>query len=162
MDKTPNVVPIENAANLLTFHSNAKFIHCSRRHVDNIQSKIAKFPQQSFQNHCIEWAKCSSVWQHVKPNLGESFVDFDYHALVTDVKGTVQKIGTLLGLNGAEMENMVEYLQHQRPQAAPDRDLVKHLKFSEVNWSDEERELFTKICVPVGNSLGYGLESYFQ
>ncbi len=162
LDKTPNVIPIENAATLLRHHTRARFVHCSRRHIDNIDSKVRKFPQHPFRNHCIEWAKCIAAWQEAKVGLRGHYVDFDYYYLVNDVEGTAARIADLLELEKGEVLAMANYLKTERPQASPDRELVKYIKFSEVTWSDEDRDIFTRVCVPVGKSLGYGLESYFD
>jgi len=82
MDKTPNIIPIQNAPDLASFHQNAKFLHCARRHVDNIQSKLKKFPGQSFISQCREWAECNLAWERVKPDLGDKCVDFDFRDMV--------------------------------------------------------------------------------
>lgn len=162
MDKTPNIIPIQNAPDLYTFHQKAKFLHCARRHVDNIQSKLKKFPEQSFASQCREWAECHLAWARAKPDLGESFVEFDFMDMVVRRQETCQRIGDLLELTAEEVSALVTYLENERPQSStPDRDLNRFLKFSEMTWSDEDKDTFLRVCVPVGETLGYGLESYY-
>lgn len=161
MDKTPTIKPIGLAPQLNQFHEAPRFIHCARRHVDNVQSKLKKFPKNTLEQHCFEWAACNETWLQVKEQLDGNFVDFDFFDLVTDQAGTSQKIADYLGLDADETTAMTEYLISQRPQGAQDRDLTKFLKLSEMDWTDEQKEAFVDICGPVGDRLGYGLESYF-
>ncbi len=162
MDKTPNIIPIQSAVDLYTFHQNATFLHCARRHVDNIQSKLKKFPNQSFISQCREWAECHLAWERAKPDLGESFFEFDFMDMVARRQETCEHIGDLLKLTPEEVTAFATYLENERPQSAtPDRDLNRFLKFSDMDWSDEDKDAFLRICVPVGEKLGYGLETYY-
>ena len=163
MDKTPNIIPIQNAPDLASFHQNAMFLHCARRHVDNIQSKLKKFPGQSFISQCREWAECNLAWERVKSDLGERYVDFDFMDMVVKRQETCQRIGDLLGLTDAEVSAVVTYLENERPQSAdPSRDVNRFLKFSDMTWTDEEKEIFLRICAPVGDKMGHGLETYYS
>lgn len=161
MDKTPTVTPIRFAPELNQFHQEARFIHCSRRHVDNVQSKLKKFPDRTLQQHCNEWADCNEAWLEVKEQLGDNSLSFDFYDLVTDQEGTARRIAGYVGLDEQETEAMTQYLISQRPQGSQDRDLTQFLRLSEMDWSDEEKEIFVEICGPVGERLGYGTEDYF-
>lgn len=70
VDKTPDLLTIQAAPRLNALHSDVKFIHCARRHVDNIQSKVKKFPNLSFRQSCEAWAGCNQSWLEVKDKLG--------------------------------------------------------------------------------------------
>lgn len=161
MDKTPTITPIHLAPDLNRFHQAPRFIHCARRHVDNVQSKLKKFPDRTLEQHCQEWVGCNVEWLEVKKSLNGNFVDFDFYDLVTDQEGTSRRIAEYLGLDEAEITAMKDYLISQRPQGATDRDLTKFLKLSEMDWSDEEKKAFIEICGPAGEELGYGMESYY-
>lgn len=161
MDKTPTITPIRFAPDLNRFHQAPRFIHCARRHVDNIQSKLKKFPERNLEGHSQEWAACNLAWLEVKEQLEGNYVAFDFYDLVTDQVGTTARIASYLGLDEAETAAMNEYLVSQRPQGASDRDLTQFLKLSDMSWSQEEKQRFMDICGPVGERLGYGFESYF-
>jgi len=162
MDKTPTITPIRFAPDLNRFHQAPRFIHCARRHVDNIQSKLKKFPERTIEQHSQEWAACNAAWLEVQKQLGDNCLSFDFYDLVTDQAGTSQRIAAYLGLDEDETAAMTEYLISQRPQGTSDRDLTRFLKLSEMDWTDEEKAVFVEICGPVGELLGYGLEDYFE
>lgn len=160
LDKTPTVVPIQFAEDLAAYHRNASFIYCSRRHVDNVQSKIKKFGRGSFTQHCQEWAACARAWTKAREGLDARYVEFDFKDLAGEPDHIAARIGELLGLDDGEIGRMARYLRGNRPEGNAERDLLDHLKFSGVDWTDEERKAFLRICGPLGEELGYGLETY--
>ena len=129
--------------------------------MDNVQSKIKKFSDRSLEEHCREWADCNLAWQRTRENLDGNFVEFDFYDLATDPEGTARKIGDYIQLSDEEVAAFSGYLVSKRPQAQADRDLTKFLKLSEVDWTDEEKEIFERICGPVGEMMGYGMEEYY-
>lgn len=162
VDKSPSVPAILAAPAMNRYHANAKFIHCARRHVDNVHSKLKKFPSQTFQQSCKTWAKCNSAWLDVREQLDGNYVDFDFHDLANDPEAIVARIAAYLELDQTEAEAMLSYLQSQRPEAKPERDVTRFLKLSEVDWPEADKKEFVRICGPVGEKLGYGMESYFE
>jgi Sulfotransferase family len=162
MDKTPTIVPIQMAPDLNTFHQKPYFVHCARRHVDNVQSKLKKFPDRTVEQHCREWADCNLAWLSARDRLEGNFVDFDFHDLATDPAAIAARIGDYIALSAEDVEAFTAYLISQRPQASADRDLTRFLKLSDMDWSDDDKQVFTDICGPVGERLGYGLEDYYS
>ncbi len=162
VDKTPNIIPIYLAPDLAKFHKDAKFIYCSRRHVDNIKSKIKKFPNQGFSSMCREWVGCNETWLKVQDDLGDRCLSFDFFELVTEQRLVSEKMGDLLDIDQAEVSAICKYLSNERPEATAGHDLMTHSKFSELDWEDEEKEVFLDICGPLGRKMGYGLEAYYE
>ncbi|WP_138472830.1 sulfotransferase [Poseidonocella sp. HB161398] len=162
MDKTPTIVPIRLSPLLNEFHESPKFLHCARRHVDNVQSKVKKFPDRTLEQHCQEWAHCNLKWLEVRDQLSGNFFDFDFYDLSNDPGRISKDIGEYLQLDDVEITKMAEYLRSQRPQSHAKRDLTKYLKLSEMTWTDDEKDAFIRICGPVGKRLGYGFEEYWE
>lgn len=162
LDKTPNIIPINLAPVLNEFHQDARFIYFSRRHIDNIFSKIKKFPNQSFESMCREWAACNRSWREVRDELPGRYVDFDFYELVTAREEVAAKIGALLDLDTAEVNTITAYLTKERPEARMGRDLLHFRKLSELDWDEEKVQTFTDVCGPLGQEMGYGLEAYFE
>lgn len=161
LDKTPSLTAIRAAPALNKLHTRAKFIHCARRHVDNVQSKLKKFPEQSFRQSCAAWASCNESWLEVRDKLGGNYLEFDFHELISDPEGISGRIAAYLELDETEGGLVASYLASQRPQAEPGRDLMKFLRLDELDWSEAQKTEFREICGPVGERLGYGYESYF-
>jgi len=165
LDKTPTIAPILAAPDLAAYHRNAKFLYCSRRHVDNIQSKLHKFPDVALEEHAREWADCHAAWVDARAQLdaqGQDYLELDFFDLATDCAAVAERIGAYLDLDGDETAGIARYLSSQRPQAEQGRDLTRYLRLSEVDWSDEQKDRFREIATPVGAALGYGLETYWD
>lgn len=163
IDKTPTIVPIEAAVELNTLHKNPHFIHCARRHVDNVHSKIKMFPGVPFAEHCHEWAACNASWLMVRERLDGNFLDFDFYDLATRPAEIGAKIGAYLALDEQDTGKVADYLVSQRPQSSQvDRDLTRFLKLKDTGWTEEQKADFLAICGPIGKRLGYGYEDYFE
>lgn len=162
VDKTPTLVPIQAAPDLNRFHSTPHFIYCARRHLDNVQSKIRKFPGQSLEQHCREWVKCNESWLEVRERMNGNYLAFDFHDMATDPMGVATRIGSYLSLTAEDTAGLGAYLVSKRPQTTEDRDLTQFLRLSDIDWTDEDKDTFVRICGPLGDRLGYGMEEYFQ
>jgi len=162
IDKTPTIDPIKIASELNYFHRDAKFIFCSRRHVDNVASKIKKFPGGSFQSHCAEWTACNLAWRDAKGKLEGNYLEFDYHSLVNTPTEICQSIATYLELTNLEASRMLEYLISKRPDSSINSDNNGHLRLDQLHWSEEQKQDFLRICDPVGRLFGYGINTYFS
>lgn len=165
LDKTPTVAPIRAAPDLAAYHREAKFLYCSRRHVDNVHSKLMKFPDVTLEEHVAEWAACHAAWLGARAKLdaqGQEYLELDFFDLATDCAAVAARIGAYLGLDGDETAGIAHYLSSQRPQAEQGRDLTRYLRLSEIAWSDEQKARFREIAAPVGATLGYGFETYWE
>lgn len=165
LDKTPTIAPILAAPDLATYHSDAKFLYCSRRHVDNAQSKLVKFPEKRLEQHAEEWAACHAAWVESRARLdaqGQDYLELDFFDLATDCEGVAARIGAYLALDRDETDGIARYLTSQRPQAEPGRDLTRFLRLSDLPWSDAQKAHFRDIASPVGAMLGYGFETYWE
>lgn len=161
LDKTPTITPIAAAPDLNLFHQNPRFIHCSRRHIDNILSKQKKFPEQTLEQHCREWTDCNRKWREVREQLDGNFLAFDFHDLATDPAGTAQRIGDYLALDSGDIARLADYLATERPETDPGRDLTRFATLDETGWSEAETQTFLAICGTLGQQMGYGLDSYW-
>lgn len=161
LDKTPTITPIAAAPDLNRFHQNPRFIHCSRRHIDNILSKQKKFPEQTLEQHCREWAGCNLKWREVRGLLNDNYLAFDFHDLASDPEGTAERIAGYLSLDASDTARLTSYLVNERPESRGDRDLTQFVKLDDTGWSETEKQTFLAICGTLGQQMGYGLDTYF-
>lgn len=161
VDKTPTVVPIELAPDFRRYHADARFIYCARRHVDNIHSKVRKFPGQTLEQHCREWSGCNATWLDVRERMGDDFLFIEFHDLIHDPHRIAGQIGAYLELDDDETQTVAQRLSKDRPEQTAPRELKKFLRLSESDWSEEDRKTIRTICGPVGAKYGYDFEEYF-
>ena len=162
IDKTPTIEPIKFSPYLNRFHSAAKFIHCARRHIDNIISKCRKFPEVPFDIHCREWTDCSLAWEEKKLQLHGNFIEFDYFDLVNNVNGVSMQVANYLGLSEEERSTFSNYIGIQRAEGSNETDFGRVARFSDVEWTDKDKIDFMRICGLRGLQVGYGLDYYFE
>lgn len=77
-DKTGNPDMIFAIPVLLKLWPESVFIFAKRRAIENVKSRLKKFPNHNFDYHCSDWAKNMSAWRQIRTQLPASkFVEID-------------------------------------------------------------------------------------
>ncbi len=153
-DKTPSVEAIMFAPILQKIWPSAKFIYCQRRGVENVISKIKKFPSMSFGACCNEWREATLQWKRVEGQLNEKLL-IEQLDLATKQQDVAQDIGEFLNLNQDQVQNLSAYFGEnklQRSSASYER-----VPLSETPWTDNEKSTFQTICGDAMALAGYEL-----
>lgn len=161
LDKTPTVEPIRMVPQLARYHAKALFVHCSRRHVDNVLSKLRKFPDITLERACREWAGCHVAWLENRLELGDNKLELENRELATEPDTVAERLGSYLELDTEEIEAIADKLSNGRPEQTSDRDVGDFVPIEETGWSEEEQDLVRSICGPVGARLGYGFDRFW-
>ena len=67
-----------------------------------------------------------------------------------------------LGLSEDERTTFSNYISNQRPEGSKETELGDGARFSDVEWTNQEKMDFMRICGPRGLQVGYGLDFYFD
>jgi hypothetical protein len=163
VDKTPNIATILAAPTLLAIWPAAKFVYMKRRGIENLVSRLRKFPPAiSFQAHCEQWSQALEAWEATKPQLDRRWLEVDQREMLTDPEGTADRVGDFLGLPQAETAALAIHLRDVFPQrTAADPRQVRGIE--EVGWTKEQVATFRQLCGPAMRRHGYGFgRSYFE
>lgn len=161
IDEAPTVLPVKFAPDLAHYHSSdVYFIYCRRRHIDAVELKVKELGRDHFLDYCHEWARCASTWESTKARLGKRTLEVDFRDLVLEPARVATMTANLLSLDKDEAKIMARHLFGYWPEGSGKRDALQFLKFSELDWTGEERRQFLTICGPLGDVLGYGLEAH--
>ena len=57
VDKTPGLPMLRALPLLMLAFPNAKVVYCQRRGLENVASRMRKFPKAKFEGHCQQWAQ---------------------------------------------------------------------------------------------------------
>jgi hypothetical protein len=157
LEKTPGGPQMVKACPvLLEIFPAAKFIFCRRRGIENILSRLRKYPDRTLEAHCNGWAKTMQTWIAVRPALGDRAVEVDQRDMATRPEAVADTVSTLLRLAPAESEGVLRVLRGHRPeQTRPAQDETP-ISLSDTGWSLEEQETFRRICGPMMQAFGYG------
>ena len=97
VDKTPNVDMIRLAPTLLRLWPKAKFIYMKRRGIENLMSRLRKFPDTiTFHTHCADWAESMEVWEKVRTQLGRSSIEVDQRHMLSESDAVADVSDTIL------------------------------------------------------------------
>ena len=158
-DKTPTVEAIRSAPYLSKIWPGCRVIYCQRRAIENVASKLKKFPSDSFEKHCAEWRECMKAWECVRPFV-DHYLTLDQIDLLENPHETARRVGEYLGLELGEVEALGEYLATRRPE--------KSIAYSEratlhsVGWDEDQKSTFLRVCGDTMRHSGYTLDASYR
>lgn len=161
LDKSPDSAMIQAAPYLVEIWPKSRFIFAKRRGIENIISRLKKFPNVSFEKHCIEWSKTMEAWLEVKDQISQNSIEIEQREMALQPTDTAQKIGYFLQFNEEVVEKLAHSFSTQRPQSTGGTENPKALAIQETGWSDEQIEIFRKHCSEVSEKLGYSEDSSY-
>ena len=98
LDKSPDSGMIKCVPFLIRVWSQSRFIFAKRRGIENIISRLKKFPHVSFEKHCIMWKDCMESWLEVRDLVKECSIEIEQREIALNPKITANKIGDFLNL----------------------------------------------------------------
>jgi Sulfotransferase family len=153
LDKTPNADMIHLAPRFRQIWPNARFIFMKRRGVDNVASRLRKFPY-GFERNCREWAASMQAWLSVRDELHGVSVELDQATIMQESDRAAVQIGELLMLSAVEQHRVAQLLAHERPQQTGVK-LSQGKPLEEMHWAPEQIEAFRRICGPMMAAYSY-------
>ncbi len=161
LDKTPRPEMIEAAPVMQELWPNARFIFMRRRGLENVYSRLTKFPTISFKEHCQDWARNMEVWLRVRDLLGGAPMEIEQLAVALEPERTAQEVAAFLGLDQVASRHLAKAFASDRPEVT-----TKHfgtaMQIDRLGWTDQQIYTFRKECGPMMAAYGYSYtDSYF-
>jgi hypothetical protein len=153
LDKTPNTNMIHLAPRLLQIWPNAKFVFMKRRGVDNVASRLRKFPYD-FARNCREWAAAMEAWLSVRASLADSSIELDQATVALQPDLAADELATLLSLPPIERKRIEHLLATERVQQTGNAT-AGPTPLHEMGWRPDWVEAFRQICGPMMTAFGY-------
>ena len=160
-DKTPTPEMIWAAPHVMRIWPNAKFIFVKRRALENLMSRIRKFPSFPFEAHCLYWAACMEAWRAVRGELAGRALELDQYFVARQPARATQAIGALLALAPAEVAELERVLSRHQPERTGGtiRDIYDA---ATLDWDAAQWATFDRVCGPTMDSYGYSRDgAYF-
>lgn len=157
-DKTPGPDAIHAVELLVEMYPRAKFIFLIREPISNIESRMRKFPNESFRDHCLAWVESANAWLRVRSLIPEgSAVELRTHDLTREpVKVYGQLLDLLkdhpLGKLAASKPPLKEFLLLERTNGG---DPSAKRSLANVTWSEADKTTFISICGAVMDVFGF-------
>ncbi|HYZ33569.1 MAG TPA: sulfotransferase [Crenalkalicoccus sp.] len=163
-DKTGNPEMIETIPILRELWPECGFIFAKRRGIENIASRIKKFPEHSFEYHCRDWAKNMAAWRRRRTELPEEIRrEVDQQDMIQKPEAVADELIALLGVEPGRREPLIETLRSNRPQQTEQGSAARVKSLVTVGWTPQQTEVFLKLCEEEITAYGYSLtDSYWK
>jgi hypothetical protein len=161
LDKSPDSATIKAAPHIKNIWSEARFIFAKRRGIENIISRLKKFPHVSFENHCIMWKDCMESWLKVKDKFSDCSIEIEQRDIALNPIETANVIGKFLDLESTKINKIAEIFITQRPQSTGKKEQKIAINIQETGWTKLEIEIYRKYCSEISFKFGYSENSNY-
>ena len=133
------------------------YVFCKRRAIENVASRLKKFPAQDFERHCAGWAKIMAAWRAVRTELpAEVYLEVDQQDLIRDTEDISRKLSQLLQLDPEQQRMLVRTFKSRRPQETSKGSAAQMYSLESIGWSEAQLATFRRHCGPEMEAYGYG------
>jgi hypothetical protein len=157
LDKTPRREMILCAPLLQEIWPQARFVFMKRRGIENVASRLRKFPEISFADHCRDWSEVMGSWRTVRATLGDAALEIEQLEIATDPASVVDRLATFLELSGTHAARLTRTLSVERPERTADR-FGGVLDLDGMDWSTDAKLIFEDMCTLEMNAYGYSVD----
>jgi hypothetical protein len=162
LDKTPSVNMILLAPLFRRLWPNSRFIFMKRRAIENLESRIVKFPAAPFLDHCGEWRASMDIWSQLKQDLSGVALEVDQKTLSDEPVLVANTLKQFLVLTEEETLRLEQSFKFQHPERTSVSS-SSNKTLAQVGWSEDQREIFLDTCLVMMKSFGYSTdETYFE
>jgi hypothetical protein len=154
VDKTPGVDMMMALPLAKQVWPNAKFVFMKRHGIENICSRMRKFPVQDFAAHCSDWATTMRLWLDIKDSLIGHCIEVDQSDMLDNPRSVAAQVAKFLDLTEKQEICIAGRLQLQDLEVTNRRNISVR-DFVGANWSVEEITLFSETCGEMMRAYGY-------
>ena len=137
------------------------FVFAKRRGIENIISRVKKFPDVSFEHHCSDWASNMAAWrttrQHLPPGC---FVEVEQRDMIQQPERTARSLCAFLQVDDVPAACYI--MRTQRPEQSAEGSASKTFSLAESGWTVEQTETFLKHCETEMKEFGYTMDEHYS
>ena len=158
VDKTPDERMLRAVPRIAELYPQARFIFAKRRGIENVMSRLRKFPERSFEQHCMLWAASMEQWRLARAQVSKDYyIEIDQHDVALYPEDTARRLGAFLGLGSDQIDKISRFWLTQRPEQTKTPQDYRYIGLDEAGWTEEEKALFVRVCGPAMEQYGYVL-----
>jgi Sulfotransferase family len=115
------------------------FVFARRRGIENVISRLKKFPDESFEYHCHDWARHMAVWRHIRQQLPPGcFIEVEQRDMIQQPERTARSLCAFLQVDESAVPHACYVMSTQRPQESAEGSASKTLSLAESGWTVEQ------------------------
>ena len=161
VDKTPGTDMYFAAPYIQEFWPTAKFIFAKRRGIENIVSRMKKFPDAPFADHCEDWASTMSGWRVLR-DTGLDYVEIDQMDIARQPMTAAKRLVAFLDLPRRAIDAIAYEMANSRPEATGAEGPGKIYSLDSTGWTDEQIGVFRKTCSTEMAAFGYSYDESYR
>ena len=163
LDKTGGPEMIESIPVLRACFPTSRFILAKRRAIENLVSRLIKFPQFDFEYHCKDWVRTMQAWRALQATApGTDTIEIDQRDISTQPHAVAERLGQFLDLAPGAVTLAERAFTSQRPQETKPGTADRILSLETTGWSPETMQIFHRICGPQMAQEGYTLDGTYR
>jgi Sulfotransferase family len=139
------------------------FVFAKRRGIENVISRMKKFPDMPFENHCADWAGSMAAWRTIRPQLPPGcFIEVEQRDMIQQPERTARSLCAFLHVDASAVPAACKVMSTHRPQESEKGSASKTLSLAESGWTVEQTETFLKHCETEMKEFGYTMDEYYS
>ncbi len=155
-DKTGNPEMIEAVPSLLSIWPSAHFIFAKRRAIENIVSRLQKFPQHTFEYHCEDWSRNMHAWRVLLQNHPTlAGIEVDQRDISDSPEATAAMICRFLHVPSEGQASMASIFASEQPQQSEPGSAGRTLTLETTGWTELQQKVFHRHCDEEMRAFGY-------
>lgn len=162
IDKSPGSAMIKAVPSLVEAWPRGRFVFAKRRGIENVISRLKKFPHVDFSGHCKGWASCMDAWLSVRERLSSRSIEIDQRDIGISPDDTAGRLCRFLALHDEAIESIAGMFKKNRPQFTGGVEEEQAIDMRETGWSEEQIEKFRYYCADVSAKFGYTETSQYR
>jgi hypothetical protein len=156
VDKTCNSPTILELPRIVPLWPESRVIFAKRRGIENVRSRLIKFPARDFTYHCRDWALTMAAWRAAREQLDSTrYVEIDQLDLLLDPAGTAERIASLLSLNADAQDRVANAFITLRSQETAPGTAGRLGSIDDGLWTKSQVEEFQALCGGEMKHFGY-------
>jgi hypothetical protein len=163
LDKTGNVETILVIPDLVEMSPNCRVIFAKRRAIENVLSRLQKFPALGFADHCRQWTLTMSAWRQIRDGIEAwRYLEVDQRDLVVRPQVVGHDIAALVGLDETACTRIEQTFRTLRPQQTGPGTAERVMPLDDTGWTPAQIAEFVEICGPELEAWGYSLDGGYR
>lgn len=154
LDKTPGHEMIKSVPIIAKTWPNAKFIFAKRRGIENINSRMRKFPEMPFELQCKKWYACMKWWLEVRSSVVNSSIEIEQRDIENNPKMISKRICDFLNIGEESVELIYDIFTSKRPESTSVSTSVD-IELNNTGWTAEQIKIYREYCSDVSKKFGY-------
>jgi len=156
-DKTGNPETILILPRVMAAWPDSRVIFAKRRGIENVLSRVTKFPERDFAYHCEDWAANMRAWRTTSDQLDPSRItEVDQREMLEAPTAVGARLAALLRMPAEARAALDRTFRVERPQESFPGSAERVINLADTGWSEEQMATFSRLCGPTMRMFGYG------